>query len=109
MDRDIPPVYVVRHLLHCSKRGEQVNKEVYRFLNDKVNDEAISQLEGEACLLLPNEEKVQYVRTDQVFWGEHPFGKFRFGLGSDLRRYDALFNPGTNKINIKQKIVLAAK
>lgn len=82
------PVLVVRHLKFCSERGEQVNKEVYRFLNDNANDPAINQLKDTPCLLLPDG---QYVHPKQVFWSEHPFGPFRYQLGSDLRLYSALF------------------
>jgi len=91
MNREIPPIYVIKHLLYCSRVGERVNKEVYNFLNDKVDEDAIQFLEGQPCLLLPDESEVRYVRPNQVFWGDHPFGRFRYSLGPDLRRYDALF------------------
>ncbi|MBC8492320.1 MAG: hypothetical protein H8D43_00940, partial [Chloroflexi bacterium] len=84
-----PPVLVVRHLLTCSEHGAEVNREVYRFLNDRADDPVLDQLEGTACLLLPNGN---YVRADQVYWGEHPFGPFRYQLGSELRQYGALFD-----------------
>jgi len=82
------PDLVVRHLLFCSEHGEQINKEVYRFLNEHADDLAIGQLLGRACLLLSDD---RYVRPDQVYWTEHPFGPFRYQLGPDLRQYGALF------------------
>jgi hypothetical protein len=93
MDRKIPPIYVVRQLLHCSQHNERVNKEVYDFLNTEVDveDPALGNLEGRACLLLPNDDEIRYVRPDQVFWGEHPFGRFRFSLDPEFRQFDALF------------------
>ena len=83
-----PPVFVVRHLLTCSEQGTEVNREVYRFLNDKADEPVLDRLKGAACLLLPDGN---YVRADQVYWGEHPFGPFRYQLGSGLRQYNALF------------------
>jgi len=87
--RDPPPKLVVQHLLHCCQHGERINHEVYRFLNERGDDPAIGRLRGEACLLLPDDT---YVRPDQVYWTEHPFGQFRYRLGPELRQYSALFD-----------------
>lgn len=84
---DPEPKAVVRHLLLYSRKSKPVNKEVYRFLNDNAEDGAIDQLLPEPCILLPDET---YARPDQVFWNQHSFGRFRYWLGGELRRYDAL-------------------
>lgn len=79
---------VVEHLLHCSDTNTVVNKEVYRFLNDNAQDDAIGALSDRRCLLLPDNT---FVKPSQVFWGDHPFGRFRYRLGLDLRKYGELF------------------
>jgi hypothetical protein len=82
------PAQVVAHLVKCSETGVPVNKLVYIFLNDKHDDPALDRLRDKRCLLLPDNS---YVGPSQVFWGEHPFGRFRHRLSSDLRKYGALF------------------
>jgi hypothetical protein len=82
------PGQVVAHLLHCVGTDTVVNKEVYRFLNDNAQDGALSLLVDKPCLLLPDNS---YVKASQAFWGEHPFGRFRYRLGPDLRKYGELF------------------
>jgi hypothetical protein len=82
------PHQVVAHLLMCAETGTPVNKEVYRYLNDNAQDPSLNQLRDKPCLLLPDDT---YVKASQVFWGEHPFGRFRHRLGPDLRRYEELF------------------
>lgn len=77
------PVLVVRHLLHLASRGVAVNTGVYDFLNDKAGDPALAQLRGKACLWIGD----AYRRPDEVFWGEHPFGRYRWRLGDQLRMY----------------------
>jgi len=89
INRDPTPELVVRHLLHCSKHHEPVNRELYRFLNDNVDNAAIAKLRDKACLYLANGE---YVRPDQVYWSEHPFGPFRYQLDPQLRQYSELFD-----------------
>lgn len=79
---------VVDHLLAYASENRVVNKEVYRFLNDAPDQAAVARLKGKACLLLPDET---YVRPDQVFWGEHPFGRYRYRLGVELRGLGPLF------------------
>lgn len=82
------PAIVVRHLLHCAEIGRPVNQEVYRFLNDHAEDSALNGLKGKPCLLLGDGS---YIEPSQVFWREHPFGRFRRRLGTELRRYSPLF------------------
>jgi len=85
------PALVVKHLLQCSQGKQPVNPQVYRFLNQKENvrDSALDRLRDQACLLLPDGS---YVHPDQVFWNQHPFGKFRYRLGPEFRQYDALLD-----------------
>ena len=80
------PDLVVRHLIHCAANQKPVNTEVYRFLNDKAVDSALNQLLGKKCLWLRD----AYCASNQVFWGEHPFGRYRWRLGEDLRSYSNL-------------------
>jgi uncharacterized protein DUF3883 len=88
--RNTPTVLqVVNHLLHCISTNTPVNKDLYRFLNDHADDRSILSLKDKACLLLPNNT---FVRPDQVFWTDHPFGPFRYVLGEELQKYSALFN-----------------
>lgn len=87
---------VVKHLLYCSEKNIPVNREVYNYLNNKGEDRSINQLIGKACLLLPND---QYVTAKQVFWGEQPFGRFRYQLSSEMRKYNDLLE----KIGVREK------
>ena len=82
-------ILVVKHLLHCGQKNLPVHQEVYRFLNDKADDPALLQLQGKKCLYL--KEKECYLPPDQVFWGEHPFGRYRHRLDENLRVYGNLF------------------
>jgi hypothetical protein len=45
-------------------------------------------LRGTACLWLDG----AYYPPNAVFWGEHPFGRYRRRLGDELRNYAALLN-----------------
>lgn len=80
---------VVKHLLHSGQKNLPVHQEVYRFLNDKADDPALLQLQGKKCLYL--KEQASYLPPDQVFWGEHPFGRYRHRLDENLRVYGNLF------------------
>jgi hypothetical protein len=82
-----PAELVVSHLLLKASGNESVNDQVYRFLNDNADDPAISRLRGCQCLLLTGG---QYVSPMQVFWSEHPFGRYRQKLGEGFRPYHKL-------------------
>lgn len=82
------PEQVVNHLLYYVQKGWAVNPAVYRYLNDNARDIALKKLLTEPCLQI---DPGKYVRVDQVFWSEHPFGRFRYKLGQDLRMYSNLF------------------
>ncbi|MEO2035677.1 MAG: DUF3883 domain-containing protein [Planctomycetaceae bacterium] len=81
--------HVVGHLLHCASEGTAVHKEIYVFLENKAEDPEIDRLVDQRCLHLP---KVgQWVTAREVFWEEIPFGRFRFQLGDEYRKYNELF------------------
>jgi len=77
---------VVKHLLYCSEIGNPVNTEVYRFLNRHSDEIAIRQLSGKQCLWLDG----VYYAADQVFWNEHPFGRYRQRLAPELVEFGTL-------------------
>lgn len=79
---------VIAHLLYCSETNTPVNKQVFQHLNDKADDRALDALKDKRCLLLPDNT---YVKPSHVFWGEHPFGRYRHRLSPDLRKYGDLF------------------
>lgn len=81
-----PANLVVKHLLHCSMNQVPVNTAVYRFLNENADDPAVGQLIDRKCLWLGD----TYRAPNQVFWGEHQFGRYRWRLGEDLRSYGSL-------------------
>lgn len=82
--------HVVGHLLHCSAQGVAVHKEVYTFLENKTDDPQVNRLVGQACLYLPDVSR--WVTANHVFWEDNPFGRFRYQLGNEFRRYNELFD-----------------
>ncbi|MER3448037.1 MAG: hypothetical protein C4291_14950 [Candidatus Dadabacteria bacterium] len=86
-----PSVFqVVKHLLHCSENNsKELNSDVYKFLNDHADDSALTMLTDRPCLLLDNG---QYVRPQHAFLGDHPFGRFRYRLGSDFLQFRKLMD-----------------
>ncbi|MBE0669056.1 MAG: DUF3883 domain-containing protein [Anaerolineales bacterium] len=87
--KDTPDtILVVKHLLHCATSGMSVHHEVYRFLNDKVDNPAVNQLKGKKCLWWND----SYVAPGDVFWSEHPFGSYRHRLSEELRKYGNFLN-----------------
>lgn len=87
------PIYVVRHILYCSENNIAVNWQVYNFLSFKeslAEELVLRELEGKHCILV-TDDPVVYVRPDQVFWNDHPFGPYRYKLGPGLRAYEELF------------------
>jgi hypothetical protein len=82
-----PPVgLVVKHLIHCIHESTSVHNEVYRFLNQHADEPAVQSLRGMPCLWLGD----IYRSPTQVFWSEHPFGRYRWRLHDDLRAYGKL-------------------
>jgi hypothetical protein len=79
---------VVRHLLHCARNDDYSLKlQVYNWLNDRVEQVNFDLLRHTNCLLV---EGNQYVDPSNVFWREHPFGKYRFQLNDELWAYKSL-------------------
>jgi hypothetical protein len=79
---------VIKHLLFCEQHNIQINREVYRFLNNHANEPLIKTLIDKKCLLLPNGS---YVLPSYVFWKDNIFGRYRFSLDKKLRSYNDLF------------------
>jgi hypothetical protein len=85
--RSTPDVsMVVKHLLFCAERQIPVNTEVYRFLNDNAEDPSVAQLKDTRCLFLGD----GYRLPNEVFWLDHPFGRYRWRLAEELRGYASL-------------------
>jgi len=79
---------VIEHLQNCIIAKKTVNMRVYAFLNAEVrrqptNSQWLNPLRNKRCILLGQ----IYVKSDFVFWGDHPFGEFKAKLGSDWREY----------------------
>jgi hypothetical protein len=90
---------VVRHLLYMSERGKPITPEFYVFLNRNAFDPAIHLLRNQPCLFLKTDKGECYLRPDQVFWEEHPFGYFRSRLGPEFGRFKDLFD----KLDVKSR------
>jgi len=75
---------IVKHILYCCDKGLSVHRDVYRVLNDKADDPALNQLSGKKCLNIGN----AYLSPNQVFWGDHPFGRYRQRLSDELRSHN---------------------
>ena len=80
------PFQVVRHLLRCSELDADPPGGIYRWLNDNANPSELRGMKDAACLRVQD----RYLRPDQVFWGSHPFGRYRVQLTSGLRSYQKL-------------------
>lgn len=79
---------VVKHLLHCASNKKEVNVGVYSFLNDASDSFDLDELKKHPCLFL----RGHYCAPQDVFWGEHPFGDYRWRLSDDLRRFSSLLD-----------------
>jgi hypothetical protein len=84
---------IVNHILHCANMNIPVDAQAYRFLNDYVQkqsyDPIILSLKGKPSIQL---EGGRYTHPENLFWGEHPFGRYRFTLKPELKAYVNLFN-----------------
>ncbi len=87
---------VIDHLLFSSENNDEVNKEVYTFLNNNIDDPLVVSLRSKACILL---EGRGYVSPAHVFWGQHPFGQYRERLGESWRKQSELLN----KIGVREE------
>ena len=84
--RSPKPFQVIRHLLEYTKRDMTPPSGIYRWLNDNAKAPELQGLRSMACLRVQG----RYLPPNQVFWGSHPFGRFRIQLGSELRSYQNL-------------------
>jgi len=80
------PHLVVAHLVHCATNQIPMKAEVYRFLNENAGHPALNHLKDKKCLWLGD----AYRAPTEVFWGEHPFRRYRWRLGEELRGYSNL-------------------
>jgi len=78
---------VVKHVLHCSSNKLPLHNEVYKFLNNHATNPALEQLRDKKCLYFED----KYWEPSKVFWGDHPFGKYRRKLDRSLREFDKFF------------------
>lgn len=91
------PPQVVRHLLFCAKGGQPVNTDVYQFLSNHVQEINVNTLKSHACLYLKVEDEESYVAPKQVFFREHPFGRFRIVLPETFNAY----RPFLKRVSVK--------
>ena len=80
------PSLVVKHLLRCSEINREPPRGIYRWLNDNADTGDVRPLTEAACIWVGG----RYLKPAQVFWANHPFGRFRVQLGADLRSYQNL-------------------
>jgi hypothetical protein len=97
------PMQMVRHLLWCSDRNQPVSQEVYRRLNERLEEiepAVLRTLIDSRSLYLkyPNGE-AHYVKPSLVFWEDHPFGSYRFKLGLEF----SAFKPLLDRLDVKTK------
>jgi hypothetical protein len=84
------PQQVVDHLLWSAQQNQPVGEGTWIYLNQRADDEALSSLIGRACLLIA--DSGMYLRPSEVYWGGHPFGRFRYQLGARFADYRALLD-----------------
>ena len=80
------PSLVVKHLVRCSETNKEPPRGIYRWLNDNAKAADVRPLTEATCIWVGD----RYLKPAQVFWANHPFGKFRVQLGADLRSYQNL-------------------
>jgi hypothetical protein len=87
---------VVAHLLTYAEQKQPVNQEVFLELSRHAEDPAIARLAGKKCLLIDDNS---YVRPEDVFRDENPFGRFRRQLAS---QWDAV-SPLLERLGVKKR------
>ena len=88
------PILVAQHLLECSKRDHLPPEGIYRWLDKNAAKADIQLLSKAECLRIES----RYFRPDQVYWGNHSFGRFRFQLDGNFHSYQNLLS----FLNIKE-------
>ena len=94
VNRTPEPSLVAAHLLQCATSGAEPARDVYRWLNDRAQPADLNVLVDSPCLRV----KGKWLRPREVFWGKHPFGRFRVQLGSHFREYQKLLSA----LNVKE-------
>lgn len=84
------PDQVVAHLLAFAAQGRPVAGDLWIYLNNHAHDPALDALMGEQCLLL--QESTTYVRPEEVYWGPHPFGRWRHSLSASFSQHRQLLD-----------------
>jgi hypothetical protein len=79
---------VVDHLLHCVGADEQPSDAVYTELNNRSESPEIDDLLDTPCLRLDG----AWRRPDEVFWNDHPFGRWRVTLGPNFANAQKLLD-----------------
>ncbi len=79
---------VVDHLLHCVRSDDQPSDAVYTELNNRSDAPEIEELVGVSCLRLDG----RWRRPDEIFWGDHPFGRWRVTLGPNFANAQKLMD-----------------
>ena len=79
---------VVDHLLHCIECDEQPSDLVYTELNNRSDAPEVQELIGVSCLRLDG----RWRQPDEIFWGEHPFGRWRVTLGPNFANAQRLLD-----------------
>jgi hypothetical protein len=83
---------VVTHLLKSAASDIPVNAQVFVFLKDAITDAdelLVRRLRAHSFIPLP---AGGYLPASKVFWGAHPFGRWRASLGTELRPVQPLFD-----------------
>ncbi len=88
------PILVVQHLLECAKHDDAPPEGIYQWLNNNAKKADIQNLSKTECLRIKssNSSKGRYLRPDQVYWGKHPFGRFRSRLDEFFLPYQNLLS-----------------
>jgi len=79
---------VVDHVIACAAQGEKVHPDVYLYLNRNHGEAEVLRLREPSWIPVTSG---RFARPNQVFWGEHPFGAYRFRLPQDLLGFVNLF------------------
>ena len=84
--RSPEPILVARHLLVCAESNRDPPEGIYHWLNANAGENDVDVLRGEPCIRVDR----KWLRSSQVFWGQHKFGRFRFQLGSEISQFRKL-------------------
>ena len=77
---------VVAHLRHCSSTGEEIHRQVYTHLNNHADDPEVATLAQTPCLYFED----GWASPQDVYWTEHPFGRWRRRLGPEFGEFQQL-------------------